>query len=65
MYKYFISYCINLKENGLGFGNAELDSSYKITQKETLDEASRKLEQMGELPEDSITIMNFKRFEEE
>ncbi|EKS4344816.1 hypothetical protein QB607_002812 [Clostridium botulinum] len=65
MYKYFISYCINLKSNGWGFGNAELDLSYKITQKETLDEASRKLEQMGELPEGSITIMNFKRFEEE
>ncbi|MHB9909265.1 hypothetical protein CF055_17235 [Clostridium botulinum] len=64
MYKYFISYCINLKSNGWGFGNAELQLPCKINKKEILDMASRKLEKIQGFNKNSITIINFKEFEE-
>lgn len=64
MQKYFIAYQVNIDLHHVTFGNLELETEKKISNIKVLDEISRSIEKDNGLPENSITVINFQKFDE-
>lgn len=63
LYKYFISYSFAFG-NGMGFGNTETHTDFKIRGIDDIKKISRSIEKDFNYPEGSVVIMNFKLFDE-